>query len=247
MSKFDCSRTIHERWIHHCEYPMRVTCDLMREAGFTIGLQRYVAPRCARTQSPLERLLKRFLMVTRLDQRRLLCPGYLVEGFKSEHRAYRSIPRSPSRPIPVALYPGSTGIDDLPPADAGFRVAVPPALVSSIPRGRRGQMGFDIPPQPTPDFVQVRPTAVRRFPEYVPLPVRKGPGGAHRGIPQDPLLPGDLLEGKHLAVGAEVPASPRPPRRDDGLLPGRTTRGLVLEDRLPISARGSFLRPRALG
>jgi SAM-dependent methyltransferase len=85
MSKFDGSRIIDEGGIHYCEYPMRVTCDLMREAGFTIGLQRYVAPGCARTQSPLKRLLKRLLMVTRLDRRRLLSPGYLVEGFKSEH------------------------------------------------------------------------------------------------------------------------------------------------------------------
>ena len=122
-----------------------------------------------------------------------------------------------------------------------------PAPGRGIPRGSRGQMGFDMPPPPTPDLVEVRPTAVRRYPEYVPLPVRQGPGGPHRGIPQDPSLPGGLVEGKHPAVAAEVPASPRPSRRDGGPLPGRTTQGLVLEGRLPISVRGGFLRPGALG
>jgi len=85
ISKFDGARIIDEGAIHYCEYPMRVTGELMQEAGFQIGLQRYVAPGWAPTQSPLKRLLKRLLKVTRLDRRRLLCPGYLVEGFKSGH------------------------------------------------------------------------------------------------------------------------------------------------------------------
>lgn len=82
MSKFDGNRIIDEGGIHYCEYPMRITCLLMQEAGFQVGHRRYVAPGSAPSQSPAKRLMKRFLRITGLDRRRLFSPGYLVEGVK---------------------------------------------------------------------------------------------------------------------------------------------------------------------
>lgn len=83
VPKFDGRRIIDEGGIHYFEYPMRVTCDLLREAGFRIGRSRYVAPGIAPTQTAAKRLAKRIFLFAGLDRRRLFSPGYLVEGFKA--------------------------------------------------------------------------------------------------------------------------------------------------------------------